>query len=761
MSFNGRWNSLGIAFCFVGLLAPRLAANAEGGLQSLNLKARADIPKAWTENLHELKSKIEQKQWPACAISAEKALKQKFPLELKGFLATHWLQCAQQADASLKNGRLLEKPLTFVKKNLELLIRGPAAVDLSAQYLMSLQARLDREGKSQDVNPKTLQKYLEDLDEVSLFMERMDRDKKNAVVAQIREIVGGLSGSSNRLPSPVVDKDLETLSEDSASSSLKDVSKEITKMSEAESELLNLIIQPKDKEEESKDPRNSLRLSLQFLNLFPLSVKAKWVNDRVADILQKQSASKSTTVTAQQIAEVFKNTDPLRTFEYAKALFRSARYELSAALVHQANLQMSRNSWTPLQVGASLLLEGKASEISGNYEQAESSFLKFKSLGSSSEDFSEAQFRLGLCYFREKKFKESARSFQELLSSATSARLNSDKYDLLARYWLVRSWQMQKEGIDEKVLNQNIELIINRYAWTYYGLRLRIEKNSGKLSLQDFKSNALKVETKFQTTPGQIRLWKTLEILASSGWQFEAAKVYSFFIGPSAPGLKLGLAKRLAELGLFQPAMKLVNETLDSRPDWQDLNQLSFVFPNPFGEPLQILGKKYSMDPILFNSLIRQESAFSNRALSSSSALGLMQLIPPTAQEEVNDLNLKNVRIPEDVYRPEVNLQMGTHYIFKMVTKFNKCVPCGVAAYNVGPVKLDLFLNARPELRTFVQQPTSSFEQEIWFDELPWSETSFYVKAILRNIFLYKTLAQSEWSSPPVLWSEMLTTRRE
>ena len=761
MNEKERWNCSHFAFCLVFLLAPNFAAQAEGGLETLNLKAKSDFPKYWIENLRELKSKSEQKQWPACAISAEKALKKKYPFELKGFLLLNWLQCAQQADATTKNGKLLEKPLSFVKRNMEFLIRGPVAVDISAQYLISLQARLDREGKSQDVNPKTLEKYLEDLDEVSLFLERMDRDKKNAVVAQIRELVGGSSGSGNRVPTPVIDKELESLSEDSGAASLKDISKEITKMSEAELELLNSMTQPKDKEEDSKDPRNTLKLSLQFLNVFPLSIKAKWVNDRVADILQKQSASKVTTVTAQQIAEVFKNTDPLRTFEYAKALFRSARYELSAALVHQANLLMSRNSWTPLQMGASLLLEGKASELSGNYEQAESSFLKFKSLGSYSEDFSEAQFRLGLCYFREKKYKESARSFQELLSFATSPKLNSDKYDLLARYWLVRSLQMQKEGIDERILSQNIDLIINRYAWTYYGLRLRIEKNSGKLSLQDFKSNSLKVENKFQTTPGQRRLWQTLEILAGSGWQFEAAKVYSFFIGPSTPGLKLGLAKRLAELGLFQPAMKLVNETLDSRPDWQDLNQLSFVFPNPFGEPLQILGKKYSMDPILFNSLIRQESAFSNRALSSSSALGLMQLIPPTAQEEVNDLNLKNIRIPEDVYRPEVNLQMGTHYIFKMVTKFNKCVPCGVAAYNVGPVKLDLFLNARPELRTFVQQPTSSFEQEIWFDELPWSETSFYVKAILRNIFLYKTLAQSEWSSPPVLWSEMLTTHRE
>ena len=35
-------------------------------------------------------------------------------------------------------------------------------------------------------------------------------------------------------------------------------------------------------------------------------------------------------------------------------------------------------------------------------------------------------------------------------------------------------------------------------------------------------------------------------------------------------------------------------------------------------------------------------------------------------------------------------------------------------------------------------------EKEIWIDELPWAETSFYVKAILRNLFLYRFLKESQ-----------------
>jgi soluble lytic murein transglycosylase len=52
-----------------------------------------------------------------------------------------------------------------------------------------------------------------------------------------------------------------------------------------------------------------------------------------------------------------------------------------------------------------------------------------------------------------------------------------------------------------------------------------------------------------------------------------------------------------------------------------------------------------------------------------------------------------------------------------------------------------------------------------WFDELPWFETSFYIKAILRNTLLYRLVDASGAKNPDqrrvkfssVLWSDMLT----
>ena len=74
----------------------------------------------------------------------------------------------------------------------------------------------------------------------------------------------------------------------------------------------------------------------------------------------------------------------------------------------------------------------------------------------------------------------------------------------------------------------------------------------------------------------------------------------------------------------------------------------------------------------------------------------------------------------------------------KVLKIFKDSVPFGLAAYNAGPQRMKLFALARNEVMSQIQKPTSEPKDEIWFDELPWFETSFYVKAILRNSILYK-----------------------
>lgn len=122
------------------------------------------------------------------------------------------------------------------------------------------------------------------------------------------------------------------------------------------------------------------------------------------------------------------------------------------------------------------------------------------------------------------------------------------------------------------------------------------------------------------------------------------------------------------------------------------------------------------------------------------------------------------INIPEDLFVPDINIRMGTYYIAKMIKQFGGNVPMGLAAYNAGPTRMQIFVKARPEVELLTKKPSSDAWDELWMDEVPWFETSFYVKAILRNTMMYKVLERSSEKNPDlrrvqygsVLWKDLV-----
>jgi soluble lytic murein transglycosylase len=295
---------------------------------------------------------------------------------------------------------------------------------------------------------------------------------------------------------------------------------------------------------------------------------------------------------------------------------------------------------------------------------------------------------------------------------------------------------------NERSANE-LQKLISKYPFSYYGMRLRSETAEyvWEWPYASKNENAEK-ESPFEEwilSSAHKNTWDRFIVLKEVGWSEESLLEIEALPQVQDPYLKAQLAKSFAGAKVYPPVIRYLNQAGDQADDLRSSAWVSLGFPKFYQEAVEKEAAKYNLSPFVILSLMRQESAFNPRAVSTSNAMGLMQMIPPTAREIAQDLKLKKVEIPRSLFVPELNIQMGTYYLGKLVKEFNQSVPMALAAYNAGPHRLKTFFRARNPKIEGLNLSLDPFA-EIWMDELPWFETSYYVKAILRNYFIYQAL---------------------
>lgn len=90
---------------------------------------------------------------------------------------------------------------------------------------------------------------------------------------------------------------------------------------------------------------------------------------------------------------------------------------------------------------------------------------------------------------------------------------------------------------------------------------------------------------------------------------------------------------------------------------------------------------EFDMKMSLILAVIRVESAYNKKAISRAGAQGLMQLMPETAKECADDLNMKYY----NVFKIKDNIRLGTWYKWKVLNMFQNDIELGIRAYNAGP----------------------------------------------------------------------------
>jgi soluble lytic murein transglycosylase-like protein len=98
---------------------------------------------------------------------------------------------------------------------------------------------------------------------------------------------------------------------------------------------------------------------------------------------------------------------------------------------------------------------------------------------------------------------------------------------------------------------------------------------------------------------------------------------------------------------------------------------------------------RYGLPRVLVRSVMAAESGFEPLAISPKGAIGLMQLMPGTAQV-----------LGADPHDPAQNVDAGTRYLRDLLEKYNYGLRHALAAYNAGPGAVDKYNGVPPYRET-------------------------------------------------------------
>lgn len=155
---------------------------------------------------------------------------------------------------------------------------------------------------------------------------------------------------------------------------------------------------------------------------------------------------------------------------------------------------------------------------------------------------------------------------------------------------------------------------------------------------------------------------------------------------------------------------------------------IKIIYPKGYSEYVYKYSEENNIDPLLTFAIIKAESNFKPNVKSKSGAIGLMQLMPETAKETLQDLG-DDLVIDEHLYNVEKNIMVGTKYYSVLLKRYDGHTELALAAYNAGIGNVDKWIKDG-----ILKEDGSNVEN------IPYKETNNYVRKILRDYEIYKNL---------------------
>ncbi|MGC6516926.1 MAG: lytic transglycosylase domain-containing protein [Candidatus Puniceispirillaceae bacterium] len=281
-----------------------------------------------------------------------------------------------------------------------------------------------------------------------------------------------------------------------------------------------------------------------------------------------------------------------------------------------------------------------------------------------------------------------------------------------AGFWSYRA-AMRDKDIEEAMRYLDITL---SYPSSFYGMMaMQISGQSYEVDFSLPASQEKVVEWLMRHKGGR----RALAMLQIDN-QHEAAREIRYLYNDMPENLRRELISFSVENGMADLAFRLA--------DYHRFQTGEEIFGGLY--PRLSLETDFYLDEALLYAIIRKESGFSAGAKSRAKAAGMMQIMPATAAFITKDRKLRTTKRYK-LYDPAFNISLGQRYIEHLFKEpiIDHNIAKMLAAYNGGPGNLNKWLkkmNHKDDIMMFIES-------------IPARETRIYVKAVLGNLWMYRT----------------------
>lgn len=289
-------------------------------------------------------------------------------------------------------------------------------------------------------------------------------------------------------------------------------------------------------------------------------------------------------------------------------------------------------------------------------------------------------------------------------------------------FWLAKT-EMKLNQISEA--NNILSRLIAKYPDDYYGIRadfiLNKKGNFWEVSSDGILPKEKEVEFPITLSDIDIKDTKLINSLFKMGdydiWlnaNFDNDIVESWFeLRRERYALSATLARdAIKEMTVKPPIIS---------------SAYKLAYPLHYVDEINTAGQKLNLSPYYLISIIKEESHFNPQAKSSTNAMGLMQVMPVTANYMASKLYIPLYSL-SNLNDVKINILLGSNYLKYLNERFKNYLLM-TAAYNAGEGAVSRWI------KTY-----SIADYDEFVENIPYDETKNYVRRVFRTYHLYNKI---------------------